>query len=1628
MASALVKKKGEKMMKQHMKRIFSLLIACSMLVSSTLTTLPVSARDDVQSQKLETQETVQKDVTENFENASVDNLDAKYEAYQFNSDGSGVTKGDKVSAYWSIGKSVPGYSYSYNTAYLRPTHNGSANKLAQLTLKDANMKDFEAKVAIANNYTQYGMCIAPAGESYKSANAIWVNVQSGGTISVGGAVDVDQANVTGSDKVVGMKRDHVRTKDIPGFKSVDNNNCDKTVYNLVVSCKDGVITAYIEEYSNVQISVKTADAYQGGSFSLYSIGCNQGGFKSYSLKYTKLEAEDDGATVSKKFAAMGSATKLDTDYKAYQFSADGSNKVEKKPSELWSTEKTSSILGSFNTSYLRPLHRGNANKIAVLSYEKETMTDFEASVVLASNYVQYGILIGPAGEWKNTNRGIGVYVSAEGAISVSGAIDASTGKYDGEIIDYRDHAITTGNLSEFKVPNNNKSEETLYHLHVKVENGVLTTYLEENEEQKVTVNVSDKYEGGVFSLYSTGCNQGGFESFRVVKMENGTKPQPADGEFIQSFTDLDSIMDLSADFEAYTLDDIANPMQVAKISDVFQITGGRMRSNLTTSGTETTDFGILTLKTKEYQNFELELRYEQGWKRYGVMFGTKLGEFAYGGTDNAIRGKDGGVFVYTEAEGYRSARGSLTGTSFTNASLALARLTENPMLKSFTNRSGKDNDVSKNISQRVMHSMVIRVVGDCMTMVVDNNEASRMTVRLEDYAGGYISLVTNGRNNQDGAFHYLKVTELGEDAELGVAQPPTAPGFSSLSKVEKDFDAYHLEDASVSNKMVAVKVKDLWWINDKGYIARDEEKRSTETTDVAVLTYAKQKYTDFEVSFTYQQTWNRTGILIGTEKGKFPLQVKDKKNVAAGGIMLFLEAEGHVNALGDFVSGYTHETEVKQRVVSDGTGFTNEAGSAADNVTALKMHKVKIVVKNKDLFVFVDDSKEYSMYLRLPDSYKGGYVSLFSAAPRQFGMNHFEISETITTAIPEKNAVDLNETQMKLSFDEQYLDTSKFATYYLDKLDEKGSLKPVSFYDYWMVANGSLTRKSNSVSGSDIKNVGVLTYTERKYTDFVATFEYEKTAGRLMFLFGGKNGSYPLYEKNGNHENGGIILYPENDLGNPGGICALGDVKLSNSEYRPIYRELPYAPGYHDQKNSKASEGAVHKMTVAVIDRHVYVYLDDYGLVTQLDLTEAYQGGYISLASTGTKQHGFLSLSIQEISGAGNVIKEVEKKRDITVLAGTPLESIPLPGSAKVTMKDGSKANVAVTWKDCGYDQATVGEYRFVGTLQPQAGISNEGLVSAILTVRVRTSLPNTSGGTKTWTFDTDDDLQDFKCYYVEDAAKGGAVEKDFPMWYVEKGTLRRDRNRSTNGSENRNLYILTYTGRTYKNFELKVDVSQEYTRQMILFGSAKPGQYIDYANPKIKTNPIAAFVEFEGNRNAIGNVVNTNYYTRLDEHVANVRETAPANPNYYNKDNPKENMGTMHTLTVRVVGDTISMYLDDIKEVFSGKIDDSYKGGYISLATATKATKYDNLSITALNEQGEPMEDNLEVVANGTLNLTLGEDVPVKSVVPAKKTVEERKLPIMWIICPIAGMVLVTGVVIGLVVWKKRKNKKEGN
>ena len=199
--------------------------------------------------------------------------------------------------------------------------------------------------------------------------------------------------------------------------------------------------------------------------------------------------------------------------------------------------------------------------------------------------------------------------------------------------------------------------------------------------------------------------------------------------------------------------------------------------------------------------------------------------------------------------------------------------------------------------------------------------------------------------------------------------------------------------------------------------------------------------------------------------------------------------------------------------------------------------------------------------------------------------------------------------------------------------------------------------------------------------------------------------------------------------------------------------------------------------------------------------------------------------------------------------------------------------------------------------------------------------------------FDTDDDLSEFESAFVTDA-ENGYSSADLARWFTNDGKLSRDEYRTQGGSSNKNVAILTYTGSTYKNFELEVEYTQHYNWVGVLFGSKEPGQYIDLNDVHSAENPTAAYVEYEGVRNFMGNIKNTNYYNRTDETIYNAREDTDFPEDYYTTANG--HTGNAHKMKLRVVGDQAMLWFDDQTDPFVAELT-NYEGGYISLFSTAK-------------------------------------------------------------------------------------------
>lgn len=100
-------------------------------------------------------------------------------------------------------------------------------------------------------------------------------------------------------------------------------------------------------------------------------------------------------------------------------------------------------------------------------------------------------------------------------------------------------------------------------------------------------------------------------------------------------------------------------------------------------------------------------------------------------------------------------------------------------------------------------------------------------------------------------------------------------------------------------------------------------------------------------------------------------------------------------------------------------------------------------------------------------------------------------------------------------------------------------------------------------------------------------------------------------------------------------------------------------------------------------------------------------------------------------TAAETTVTAVDAQDAVTAYTGTAQDALDLPEMVSVTLSDGSKTTLPVTWTCADYDANTAGTYNFTGTLGSAEGVSNpDGLTAQItVTLQNRSSGGGSSGG-----------------------------------------------------------------------------------------------------------------------------------------------------------------------------------------------------------------------------------------------------------------------------------------------------------
>lgn len=215
---------------------------------------------------------------------------------------------------------------------------------------------------------------------------------------------------------------------------------------------------------------------------------------------------------------------------------------------------------------------------------------------------------------------------------------------------------------------------------------------------------------------------------------------------------------------------------------------------------------------------------------------------------------------------------------------------------------------------------------------------------------------------------------------------------------------------------------------------------------------------------------------------------------------------------------------------------------------------------------------------------------------------------------------------------------------------------------------------------------------------------------------------------------------------------------------------------------------------------------------------------------------------------------------------------------------------------------------------------------------------------TFTCRFDSMEDLEDWQASYLENPDEpGGTGVKEEPSrhWTIENGKLKRIEDVAGTPELNR-VAILTLKNAKFKYFDLSVKYQKQegsWPWIVVAFAQEVPAQHLAWAGAGV-------YVQDEG----VPALMGTEGFAATGGAVA----TEGTQIQGYDR-------GAEHTLRLRLVGRNLELYIDGNKvltyqNTAQWSSDGKEMEGYISLMSYNNVSVFDDFSITALDEQGNPI------------------------------------------------------------------------
>lgn len=501
-------------------------------------------------------------------------------------------------------------------------------------------------------------------------------------------------------------------------------------------------------------------------------------------------------------------------------------------------------------------------------------------------------------------------------------------------------------------------------------------------------------------------------------------------------------------------------------------------------------------------------------------------------------------------------------------------------------------------------------------------------------------------------------------------------------------------------------------------------------------------------------------------------------------------------------------------------------------------------------------------------------------------------------------------------------------------------------------------------------NFGIAVLKTQKYTNFILDMDFTSSGRWTQVGFGAEGGADGVY---GSQIKGGYTFHVEYSGGS--GVANIIQYNESTGKHgnNPRAKAFPVF-------NSGA-----HHYRIIVSDGVGYFFLDDNEDPWVIELGDKYEGGYIYLGLNDAS-HTIDNLKIVDLDAKDIELTTVKTQvSDISIDRSKGESITEMPQVLTAADADGHEYPIMASWTNDQYRSYKDGTFEFVTTFAPFHGMKTDSLTPARLTVSNSINGDFDASVSRKYYFDHENDLLDFNAYYSQQQEKAGfwknneastdywtgydgdLVKADAATdkWKISNGKLQTNYSLN-NGGYNGAAYtkgvstlILNAEGQDMNlmNFRIEADFKQGSTfwYNAILVGVNDPTKFIVKVNQGVNAQPGGSdtspkYMEDSG----AGVYVHleqegyVNFRGGIESNVQRITEDLTTNSTFI----AKYDKTIEHHMVVDVI-DGVIMFQIDNSDVFVAELAGASLGGFMGLSAYGNGGTFDNLKVTALNEDG---------------------------------------------------------------------------